>query len=82
MGGHVAHMEQMKNAETILVGKREGKRSFGRVVLKLILKKQDIRMQTGFIWIRTGTSSGSCEYANETSGSIKCVEYIDQINDY
>ena len=30
MAGHVIHMEQFRNAYTILVGKPEGKRCLGR----------------------------------------------------
>jgi hypothetical protein len=29
---------------------------------------------TGFVWLWTGTSEGSCEHGNEPSGSIKCLE--------
>jgi hypothetical protein len=30
----------------------------GRRVLKWIFKEQDMRVWTGFIWLRTGTSGG------------------------
>jgi hypothetical protein len=30
----------------------------GRIILKWILKKQDVKVLTGFIWLRIGTSSG------------------------
>jgi hypothetical protein len=28
----------------------------GRILLKLIFKKRDVRVWTGFVWLRTGTS--------------------------
>jgi hypothetical protein len=49
-----------------LVGNPEGKRPLlrhmhgwgGKIILKLALKKQSVRMWTGFIWIRIGSSGG------------------------
>jgi hypothetical protein len=32
---------------------------------------------TGLIWLRIGTSGGSCEQVNELSGSIKCWEVLE-----
>jgi hypothetical protein len=46
------------------VGKPEGKRPRGRlgiderIILKSVLKNQDERAWTGFIWLRVGTSGG------------------------
>jgi hypothetical protein len=31
---------------------------------------------TGLIWLRIGTSGGSCEHGNETSGCIKFWEVL------
>jgi hypothetical protein len=31
----------------------------------------------GLIWLRIGTSGGSCEHDNEPSGSIKCWEVLE-----
>jgi hypothetical protein len=28
----------------------------GRIILKWILKKQDVKVWTGFMWLRTGSS--------------------------
>ena len=32
---------------------------------------------TGLSWLRIGTVGGTCECGNETSGSIKCREFIE-----
>jgi hypothetical protein len=32
--------------------------------------------QTGFSWLRIGSSGGLCEHCDEPSGSIKKVEYF------
>jgi hypothetical protein len=46
----------------VSVGKPEEKRLFGnlggRKILKQVLKKQDVRVWAGFIWIKIGTSGG------------------------
>jgi hypothetical protein len=36
---------------------------------------------TGYIWLRTGIVEDSCERGNEPSGSIKCWEIIEELND-
>jgi hypothetical protein len=57
-------MVQMRNAYEILVGKPEGKRSFGRlsgngnIILECILGKKGGKVWTGFIWLRMGISGG------------------------
>jgi hypothetical protein len=33
-------------------------RVYGRIILKCILKKQDVRVWTGFIWLRIETAGG------------------------
>jgi hypothetical protein len=40
-----------------------------RIILKHLLKTQDARVWTSFIWLKMGLS---CEHGNESSGSIKC----------
>jgi len=50
----------MRNEHKILDGKPE-RRHFGDlvadgIILKWILQKQDIKVWTGFIWLRIGTS--------------------------
>jgi hypothetical protein len=42
--GHVARMEEMRNANKILIGKREGKRTLGRPRCRW---KKNIRMYLG-----------------------------------
>jgi len=72
--GNIARMGEMRIAYGILVGKPEGKRTFGRPRLRW---KDNIRIElrerecwgmwTECIWLRIGTSDGSCEHSNETS---------------
>jgi hypothetical protein len=51
------------------------------IILKWTLKKQCVRKLTGLNWHRIGLAVGSREYDNETFGSIKGVEFIDQWRD-
>jgi hypothetical protein len=49
------------NAYEIVFAKPEAKRPSGRqtyaqIILKCILRKQGMRIWTGFIWLRTGSS--------------------------
>jgi hypothetical protein len=48
----------------------------GRVILKWIIEKQDGKVWTGFIWLRTGLVAGSCEHVNELLGSIKVRNFL------
>ena len=48
----------------------------GRIILKWILNKLAGRAWTELIWLRIGTTDGSCEDANEPSRSIKCGEIL------
>ena len=34
-------------------------------------------MWTGLGWPRIGIVADACEYGNERSGSMKCVEFLD-----
>jgi len=49
----------------------------GRIILRWIFKKWDVRVWTGSSWLRIGTGGGHFECANETSGYIKCGEFLD-----
>jgi hypothetical protein len=39
----------------VLVGKPEGKRPVGRIILRRIFRKQDAGVWTGSSWLRIGT---------------------------
>jgi hypothetical protein len=61
--GHVARMEQKKNAYRILMGNPEGKRRLVRPRRRWVDNiKMDLRedgvVWTGSIWLRIGTSGG------------------------
>jgi hypothetical protein len=49
----------------------------GRIILRWIFRKWDVRAWTGSIWLRIETYAGTCESGNEPSGSIKCGEFLD-----
>jgi len=57
-------MAEMTISYKIIVGKLEGKKPHGRSKhrwednIKIHLKKQDIRMWTGLIWLRTTSNIG------------------------
>jgi hypothetical protein len=36
----------------------------------------------GLIWLRAGTSGGSCEYGIEPSGSMKCWEVLEWLHNW
>jgi hypothetical protein len=61
---HVTRMGQLRNSYRNFLGNLKGKDRLGvisvhgRIRLKWISKIQDIRMWTGFIWLRIGTSGG------------------------
>jgi hypothetical protein len=67
----------------VLVGITEGKRPLGRprgrwgIILRRIFRKLDVRVWTGFSWLKLETMAGTCECGNEPSGSIKCGEFLD-----
>jgi hypothetical protein len=61
--GHVARMEEKRNAYIIFVGKPEGKRVLGRPRCMLVDNiKIDVSevgvVWTGLVWLRIGTSGG------------------------
>jgi hypothetical protein len=64
--GHVACIGAMRNTYKVLVGKLEGKESLGRLRLrwkhniKIAFEKLGVRMWTGFMWFRVGTSNMLC----------------------
>jgi hypothetical protein len=81
--GNVARVGEKRGVYRVLVGKPEGKRPLGepgldgRIVLRWICRKWDVRVWTGSSCLRIGTSGDSCECGNEHSGSIKCGVFLD-----
>ena len=61
--GHVARMGEMRGVYRVLVGKPEGKRTFGRTRRRLednikMDLKWDVGAWTGSSWLRIGTGGG------------------------
>jgi hypothetical protein len=46
------------------------------------LKKQDVRIWTGFNWLKMGIVVGSREHGNEPSSATKGGEFFDRLRDY
>jgi hypothetical protein len=55
----------------------EDPRIDGRIILEWILGKEGGKLWTGFIWLRIGTTTGSCEHGDGPSGSIKGGEFLE-----
>jgi len=61
---HISHIGEMRKTYKILEGKPEWKDHSevldidGRITLEGILGKQDRKLWTGFIWLRTETRGG------------------------
>jgi hypothetical protein len=53
-----------------------------RVILKLILRKQNVRTWTGFSWFRRGFGGGILRNKTVTSVSVKGGKFADQPSDY
>jgi hypothetical protein len=57
-------MVERRGAYIVLMGKRKGKGSLGRLIgrwvdnIKMDLQKWDVGVWTGFIWLSTGTGGG------------------------
>ena len=62
--GHVARMGERRGVYRVLVGKPEGKNHLGdpgidgKIILRWILRKYDVVVWTGSIWLRIGTGGG------------------------
>jgi hypothetical protein len=52
----------------------------GRITFTWMLKKRDVRVWIGLIWLAKRTC-GSCEHDNESSGSIKDGKFPAQLRD-
>jgi hypothetical protein len=81
-------MGEKRNVYRLLVGKPEGKKPLGRSRRRWW---DNVKMNLGEIewdgvnWIgplRIGTVESSCESGNEPSGSIKCWETIQWLNNW
>ena len=55
----------------------EGVGLVGRIILKWISMKWDVRTWTGLMLLGIGTDGGSFECGNEPSDSMKCEEFLD-----
>jgi len=79
--GHVIYTGERRGAYRILVRRPEGRRPLGRPRCRwndnVKMDLQEVRW-TGLNWLRTGTG-GSCECANEPSGSIVRREFLDYL---
>jgi len=49
----------------------------GRIILRWIFRKWDVRAWTGSIWFRIWIGDGACECVNKPSGSIKHSEFLE-----
>ena len=62
--GHVARMKKSRGIHWVLVGEPEGNNHLkdpsvdGRITLRWIFRKWDVRVRTGSIWLRIGTGGG------------------------
>ena len=56
--GHVARMGERRGLYRVLVGKPEGKRPLGMIILRWIIRKWDVVLWTGSSWLRIGTGGG------------------------
>jgi hypothetical protein len=60
---------------------KEGIDINGRAILTWTLGKWGLGMRIGFIWLKTETGGRHlCACYNESSGSITCGEFTDQLN--
>jgi hypothetical protein len=78
--GHVACVEEIRNAYNILLESLKGTDhsedtvADERIILERILGTENEKVWHGLILLRI---AGSCEHGNETSGSIKGGEILD-----
>jgi hypothetical protein len=53
-----------------------------RIMLRWILEKYHDMVCTRLIWLGVETSGRICDHGSELSGSIKCWEVLEQLNDW
>jgi hypothetical protein len=49
----------------------------GRIILRWIFRKLNVRAWAGSMWLRIWQEAGACECGNEHSVSIQCGEFLD-----
>jgi hypothetical protein len=47
------------------------------MILKRILKCENVTARSGLNWLKIGCASSSCKHGNEITGSIKDEEFLD-----
>jgi hypothetical protein len=81
--GHVARMGEERGVYRILVGKPEGKKPLGRPRRRWVdIIRIDLQeVGHGLDWAGPGERqlAYACECGNEPSGSVKCGEFLDQL---
>jgi hypothetical protein len=50
--------------------------------IKKTLKEWNVRVWTGFSWLRMRPGGNFYEHDNETSGSVRGGEFLDHVSDY
>jgi hypothetical protein len=82
--GQVARMMEKRNSYRLLVGKPEGRRSLGRPRRRWLDNIRSDLVEVGWgdvDWIGLAQDRDSfCEFGIEPSGSIKCWETIECLN--
>jgi hypothetical protein len=52
-------MGERSGVYRVVVGKLEGKKQFGKIILRWIFRKWDVGAWTGSRWLRIGTGGGN-----------------------
>jgi len=75
-------MGERRSIHRVLVGKPEEKVHSedqgvnGRIILRRIFRKWDVRAWTGSCWLRIRTGGATCGCGNEPSVSKKCGNFL------
>jgi len=83
--GHVARMGEERGVYMVLVGKPEGKRQLGRPRRRWVdnIRTDLQEVGRGYMdWIGLAQDrqvADGCECGNEPSSSVKCGEFLDQL---
>jgi len=82
---HVARMGEERGVYRFLVGKPEGRNHWGDlgidgwIILGWISRRFDVGIWTGLGWPTIERGGDACEFGNEPSGSVKCGEFLHQL---